>query len=84
MYFAQCSTLGVEDLAMVTGDEINSKKSYLVIFNGLILGVHRRPLVWIMLFVIFLDYSILCLHGLVCYDVSIVVCKHAKASSKGR
>ncbi|MCO5550846.1 hypothetical protein L7F22_004339 [Adiantum nelumboides] len=39
-----CTTMGVEELSMLSGDEINSFKAYLVIFNGLILGVHRRPM----------------------------------------
>ncbi|CAN1173032.1 DNA-directed RNA polymerase III subunit 2 [Linum perenne] len=38
-----CYCLGVEDLEQFSGEEIHSPKSYLVIFNGLILGKHRRP-----------------------------------------
>jgi hypothetical protein len=34
---------GVEDITMLTGDEINSPSSYLVFLNGLIVGVHIRP-----------------------------------------
>eukprot|EP00249_Psilotum_nudum_P005862 c19287_g1_i1 orf=267-2693(+) len=38
-----CTALGVEDLSLLSGDEIHSLKAYMIIFNGLILGVHRRP-----------------------------------------
>ncbi|KAL3691016.1 hypothetical protein R1sor_004667 [Riccia sorocarpa] len=39
-----CNTLGVEDLSMLSGEELHSERNYLVFFNGTILGVHRRPL----------------------------------------
>jgi DNA-directed RNA polymerase III subunit RPC2 len=35
--------LGVEDVTMLTGDEINGTESYLVFLNGMIVGVHARP-----------------------------------------
>ena len=38
-----CRDLGVEDVLRLTGHEINSKKAFLVLLNGLILGVHTRP-----------------------------------------
>jgi DNA-directed RNA polymerase III subunit RPC2 len=38
-----CRDLGVEDVCRMTGNEINSKQAYLVLLNGLILGVHTRP-----------------------------------------
>ncbi|KAK1273848.1 DNA-directed RNA polymerase II subunit RPB2 [Acorus gramineus] len=38
-----CYTLGVEDLELLSAEELHSPNSYLVIFNGLILGKHRRP-----------------------------------------
>ncbi|CAN0910483.1 DNA-directed RNA polymerase III subunit 2 [Linum grandiflorum] len=38
-----CYCLGVEDLELLTGEELHTPNSYLVIFNGLILGKHRRP-----------------------------------------
>lgn len=38
-----CSNLGVEDVTMMTGEEINAQSSYLVFLNGLIVGVHERP-----------------------------------------
>ncbi|XP_024402196.1 DNA-directed RNA polymerase III subunit 2 [Physcomitrium patens] len=38
-----CTTLGVEDLSLLSGEELHSPKTYLVFFNGTILGVHRRP-----------------------------------------
>ncbi|WCJ39192.1 DNA-directed RNA polymerase III subunit 2 [Euphorbia peplus] len=38
-----CSCLGVEDLELLSGEELHSPNSFLVIFNGLILGKHRRP-----------------------------------------
>lgn len=38
-----CRDLGVEDVATLTGNEINAVGSYLVFLNGLILGAHTRP-----------------------------------------
>lgn len=38
-----CRDLGVEDVKMMTGNEFNSMGAYLVLLNGLILGVHMRP-----------------------------------------
>ncbi|KAF6143408.1 hypothetical protein GIB67_029577 [Kingdonia uniflora] len=38
-----CHSLGVEDLGTMSGEELHSNNSFLVIFNGLILGKHRRP-----------------------------------------
>ncbi|KAL8555575.1 hypothetical protein ACS0TY_003395 [Phlomoides rotata] len=38
-----CYTLGVEDLKLVSAEELHMPNSYLIIFNGLILGKHRRP-----------------------------------------
>ena len=38
-----CRDLGVEDVNLMTGNEINSSGAYLVFLNGLILGVHSRP-----------------------------------------
>jgi DNA-directed RNA polymerase III subunit RPC2 len=35
--------LGVEDISLVTGEEINSKDAYLVYINGEQLGIHRNP-----------------------------------------
>ncbi|CAK9196787.1 unnamed protein product [Sphagnum troendelagicum] len=40
---ALCTTLGVEDLSMLSGEELHSQHTYIVFFNGIILGVHRRP-----------------------------------------
>jgi len=37
----------VEDLSLLSGEELHSPKTYLVFFNGTILGVHRRPNVFI-------------------------------------
>lgn len=39
----QCYTLGVEDLALLSGEELHAPGSFLVMFNGLILGKHRQP-----------------------------------------
>ena len=39
----QCYSLGVEDLAHLSAEEIYANDSYLVFFNGLILGKHTRP-----------------------------------------
>ncbi|KAI3709755.1 hypothetical protein L2E82_39521 [Cichorium intybus] len=38
-----CSNLGVEDLNILSGEELHSPTSFLIILNGLILGKHRRP-----------------------------------------
>ncbi|XBI42884.1 hypothetical protein VPH35_107731 [Triticum aestivum] len=38
-----CYTLGVEDLSILSGEEIHAPGSFLVMFNGLILGKHRQP-----------------------------------------
>jgi DNA-directed RNA polymerase III subunit RPC2 len=38
-----CFDLGVEDVTMITGDEINAPTSYLIFLNGLIVGVHPQP-----------------------------------------
>ena len=38
-----CLDLGVEDVTMFTGEEINAASTYLVFLNGLIIGVHQRP-----------------------------------------
>ena len=35
--------LGVEDVTMLSGDEINAPDTYLVFLNGMIIGVHARP-----------------------------------------
>ncbi|OXB72611.1 UNVERIFIED_CONTAM: hypothetical protein H355_007857 [Colinus virginianus] len=35
--------LGVEDADGVTGEELHDRGTYLVLLNGLLLGVHRRP-----------------------------------------
>jgi hypothetical protein len=34
---------GVENVAMLTGEEINGPLTYLIFLNGLIIGVHSRP-----------------------------------------
>ncbi|XP_074579327.1 DNA-directed RNA polymerase III subunit 2 [Curcuma longa] len=41
-----CYTLGVEDLALLSGEELHLPGSFLVMFNGLILGKHRQPKVF--------------------------------------
>ncbi|GMI70063.1 nuclear RNA polymerase C2 [Hibiscus trionum] len=38
-----CYCLGVEDLELLSGEELHSSNSFLVMLNGLILGKHRRP-----------------------------------------
>jgi DNA-directed RNA polymerase III subunit RPC2 len=38
-----CRDLGVEDVAAMTGHEINCSGAYLVLLNGTILGAHLRP-----------------------------------------
>eukprot|EP01042_Synura_sphagnicola_P000358 gene358-370_t len=38
-----CFDLGMEDVAGLTGEEINSPGAYLVFLNGLIVGAHARP-----------------------------------------
>ncbi|XP_074296012.1 DNA-directed RNA polymerase III subunit 2-like isoform X2 [Silene latifolia] len=38
-----CYCLGVEKLELISPEQLHSSNSYLVIFNGIILGKHRRP-----------------------------------------
>jgi len=38
-----CSDLGVENVYMLSGNEVNSVGAYLVFLNGLIVGAHARP-----------------------------------------
>lgn len=38
-----CYSLGVEDLELLSGEELHMPNSYLIILNGLILGKHRQP-----------------------------------------
>eukprot|EP00590_Aulacoseira_subarctica_P012306 CAMPEP_0172419888 /NCGR_PEP_ID=MMETSP1064-20121228/6276_1 /TAXON_ID=202472 /ORGANISM="Aulacoseira subarctica , Strain CCAP 1002/5" /LENGTH=1336 /DNA_ID=CAMNT_0013159575 /DNA_START=27 /DNA_END=4037 /DNA_ORIENTATION=+ len=38
-----CHDLGVEDVTMLTGKEVNAAGAYLILLNGLILGAHLRP-----------------------------------------
>ncbi|PSS02904.1 DNA-directed RNA polymerase III subunit 2 like [Actinidia chinensis var. chinensis] len=38
-----CYCLGVEDLALLSAEELHAKDSFLIMLNGLILGKHRRP-----------------------------------------
>ena len=38
-----CHDLGVEDVTMLTGKEVNAAAAYLILLNGLILGAHLRP-----------------------------------------
>ncbi|KAL6629677.1 hypothetical protein ACP70R_029442 [Stipagrostis hirtigluma subsp. patula] len=38
-----CYSLGVEDLSILSGEEIHAPGSFLVMFNGLILGKHMQP-----------------------------------------
>ncbi|KAG8391080.1 hypothetical protein BUALT_Bualt01G0150600 [Buddleja alternifolia] len=38
-----CFSLGVEDMELLSGEELHMPNSYLIIMNGLILGKHRRP-----------------------------------------
>ncbi|CAM6087095.1 unnamed protein product [Calypogeia fissa] len=40
----RCTTLGVEDLSLLSGEELHARSTFIVFFNGNILGVHRRPL----------------------------------------
>ena len=38
-----CFDLGVEDVTLLSGAEINATSNYLVFLNGLIVGCHSRP-----------------------------------------
>jgi DNA-directed RNA polymerase III subunit RPC2 len=38
-----CYTLGVEDITVLSGEEVRQSSMYMVFLNGLILGVHRNP-----------------------------------------
>jgi DNA-directed RNA polymerase beta subunit len=35
--------LGVEDINLISGEELNEPRSYVIFLNGLILGIHRFP-----------------------------------------
>ena len=39
-----CFDLGVESVTMLTGDEVNAPDTYLIFLNGLIIGIHTRPI----------------------------------------
>lgn len=41
-----CRDLGVEDVTLLSGNEIHSRNAYCILLNGLILGVHLRP-IWL-------------------------------------
>ncbi len=41
--FCTSSFVGVEDVSMLSGDEINAPHVYLVFVNGLIIGAHSKP-----------------------------------------
>ena len=41
-----CIDLGVEDVRLLSGHEIHSRGAFLVLLNGLIVGVHTRP-IWL-------------------------------------
>ncbi|KAK4483573.1 hypothetical protein RD792_010772 [Penstemon davidsonii] len=38
-----CYSLGVDDLELLSAEELHMPNSYLIVLNGLILGKHRRP-----------------------------------------
>eukprot|EP00735_Rhodelphis_limneticus_P006952 TRINITY_DN19427_c0_g1::TRINITY_DN19427_c0_g1_i1::g.7866::m.7866 TRINITY_DN19427_c0_g1::TRINITY_DN19427_c0_g1_i1::g.7866 ORF type:complete len:1164 (-),score=318.42,sp/Q9NW08/RPC2_HUMAN/63.38/0.0,RNA_pol_Rpb2_6/PF00562.23/3.8e-120,RNA_pol_Rpb2_1/PF04563.10/8.2e-49,RNA_pol_Rpb2_1/PF04563.10/1.3e+03,RNA_pol_Rpb2_7/PF04560.15/3.9e-28,RNA_pol_Rpb2_2/PF04561.9/1.3e-24,RNA_pol_Rpb2_4/PF04566.8/2.6e+03,RNA_pol_Rpb2_4/PF04566.8/3.2e-22,RNA_pol_Rpb2_3/PF04565.11/1.2e+02,RNA_pol_Rpb2_3/PF04565.11/7.6e-21, len=42
--------LGVEDIGLLNGEEINSKENALVFLNGLLMGVHGRPKLFVQQF----------------------------------
>jgi DNA-directed RNA polymerase III subunit RPC2 len=35
--------LGVEDIQLIGGDQINSKENFFVFLNGILIGIHRYP-----------------------------------------
>ena len=41
--YCNCYNEGVEDVSMMTGEEVNAYDAYLVFLNGLIVGVHTKP-----------------------------------------
>ena len=41
-----CRDLGAEDVTLLSGHEVHSRNAYCILLNGLILGVHTRP-VWL-------------------------------------
>ncbi|GJY10683.1 DNA-directed RNA polymerase III subunit 2 [Tanacetum coccineum] len=38
-----CYCLGVEEMSLLSGEELHSPNSFLIVLNGLILGKHKRP-----------------------------------------
>jgi DNA-directed RNA polymerase III subunit RPC2 len=61
LFLLQCYTLGVEDMEHISGEELHTPDSFLVIFNGSILGKHRRPQVLVCflshLFIIYIIFK---------------------------
>ncbi|KAL3813251.1 hypothetical protein ACJIZ3_014519 [Penstemon smallii] len=45
-----CYSLGVDDLELLSAEELHMPNSYLIILNGLILGKHRRPHLYFYIF----------------------------------
>lgn len=42
-----CINLGVEDICLLSGEEINSPYTYLVYLNGVVIGVHTQPKIFV-------------------------------------
>lgn len=38
-----CNDLGVEDISLFSGEDLNAQSTFLVFLNGLIVGVHEQP-----------------------------------------
>lgn len=74
--------MGVEDILLLSGEEINSPSTYLVFLNGVIIGVHTKPLDFVQ------NIRILRRHGNISEYVSVFIHEDEKsiniASDGGR
>jgi hypothetical protein len=77
LFLLQCYLLGVENMEHLSGEELHTPDSFLVIFNGLILGKHRRPqvlLVCLLSYVFIIYYLIqICVHNYFSFIVNLNV-----------
>jgi hypothetical protein len=76
LFLLQCYLLGVENMEHLSGEELHTPDSFLVIFNGLILGKHRRPQVLLVCLssYVFINYLIqICVHNYFSFIVNLNV-----------
>ena len=74
LFLLQCYILGVENTEHLSGEELHTPDSFLVIFNGSIIGKHRRPQVWVFLLSYFFLYLYLiqiCIYNYISFIVNL-------------